>query len=157
MQGRATSANISIKRKLPLHTLACLFSCAVVGIDIGFGLGAAWPAETRLGDQATGFRAAAPARRQPHGHLEAAAAAVNMLRLRGGLDLVPAGSMVVRSPRDSMSLARRWQNAIKFNAQGYPNLTWSEHDRRLMHDEVVGENFHCRPLEAVDDSFAMGS
>jgi len=58
-----------------------------------------------------------------------------VVRLRGGGDVFP--SMLVRCPRDSMSLARRQAHAQTFNAAGYPNLTLSDEERRLIHDEVV--------------------
>jgi len=58
-----------------------------------------------------------------------------MVRLRGGGDVLP--SMLVRCPRDSMSLARRQAHALTFNEAGFPNLTLSQEEGRLIHDEVV--------------------
>ena len=44
-----------------------------------------------------------------------------------------------------MSLARRWQNAQKFTAEGYPDFTLNDEHRRLMHDEVVERSWlQCR-------------
>ena len=55
--------------------------------------------------------------------------------LRGGFKDLP--SFLSRSPRDSMSLARRAQNAQLFDKNGYPDLSTTDEEERLMLDKTL--------------------
>lgn len=55
--------------------------------------------------------------------------------LRGRSEEV--ASFLSRSPRDSMSLARRERNAQLFDVNGYPDLSINQEQRRLMNDKTL--------------------